>query len=308
LLSRRVFRAAGFAAAFTIVAYSVSLVVAFNGHAESVPVLSEPTITATASPDSGRPGDLVTISFASSDSDWRIDSCEVRFAGSSSSCAAKARSVDLRVPDTAAPGTTSINWTANYHYEPLLKATGNEPCCGGNEGGGGTSGGLSVATGSITFTVLPPSGQVSPSASPPGGGANGSVNPPGGKVGSPSTGDERQSPGQSSGDTGPPVAQPNTVPRSGSSPLLIGIPLIVVLLVVAAIAVTLIARRVRARSALRIRGRSKQPPADPRVRAVAHPDPYVQVMTQEAQKGRTHVVRLERHSGIPDVYVQEVRK
>jgi hypothetical protein len=310
LLNRRGFRAAGFAAAFTIVAYSVSLAVALNGNAESVHVLSEPKITATASRDSGRPRDLVKISFVANSG--LIQSCNAQFDDSSLVfCNSGAGSVDLYVPDSAVPGTTSIRWTATPKPDIGSNgetATGNEPCCGGGGGGGGTDG-LPAESGIITFTVLPPIGQVSPSASPPDGGGGGPVNPPGGTVGSPSTGGERQSPGTpASGDAGTPATQPNTVPRSGSSPLLIGIPLIVVLLVAAAIAVALIARRVRARSAAQIRGRSKQPSADPRVRAVAHADPYVQVTAEETRKGRAHVVRLEPHSSIADVYVQEVGK
>jgi hypothetical protein len=82
-------------------------------------------------------------------------------------------------------------------------------------------------------------------------------------------------------------------------------PLVLAVLMVAGIVAVLVARRTRARWISRVRGRSKQPPAGQQVRAVAHSDPHIQILTRENRNGRTHVVRIEPHGGAAAVAIQE---
>jgi hypothetical protein len=329
-------RAAVFTTAFIMIVYSASLALAFDSRAESadaaasgslssgngftrsmsVSSLTEPNIAASASAESGSPGDSVTVSFLS-DPDWIIDSCSAQFSeGPSTACALSGTepSVELTVPENAMAGATSINWYASYRSKDpieiitpecctpeippetspdsglkvnsLHNATGNEESSGEGEAGD--------AQGTITFTVLPGNGTESGEENPP----------PGGNTATDTPANPEQTPAQAPGAN--PTAQPNFVPRSGNGPLLIGIPLLIGVLIAAGIIAARIARRARAGSTPQGRGRPKRPQTHPRVRAVPHLDPDIEVTTQQHPKSRTHVVRLQPRNGTAAVDVQEV--
>jgi hypothetical protein len=336
-------RAAVFTTAFIVMAYSMSLALAFDSRAESadavasgslssgngftrsmsVSVLKEPNIAASASADSGSPGDSVTVSF-SSDPDWIIDRCSAQFPeGSPPVCALSGTepSVELTVPENARTGATAITWYASYRSKNPVETITPEcctpapECCTpespqepGPEGGvkvnslesavgdegAGDEGGGGDAQGTIIFTVL--AGNTTPS-----GGEN---PPPGGNTATDTPSSPGEAPAQAPGAT--PAAQPSLVSRSGKAPLVIGVPLLIGVLAAAGLIAARIARRARAGSTSQGRGRSKRPQARQRVRAVPHLDPDIQVTTQQHPKSRMHVVRLEPRGGTAVVDVQEV--
>jgi hypothetical protein len=272
---------------------------AFGGHwsavsAEPFPSASssagvnstEPSFSVDPDKQEGRPGDRVTLSFATNDNEWVVLGCNAAFSGVRQNCPPSGLdpSVELSVPADATPGPTSISWT--LFYTTAANA-------------GGTHDALPRQDGSTPFVVLPPSGVDSPgpgATGPEGGGGGGSVSQPPISV-PPAL---------------PPALPPGTAPTSGSGSLPIGIPLIFVVLAAAALAAALIGRRIRAGAAAGAVAGSAvgalaaaAPPAGQNVRVVPHPEPGVQVTVREAPPGLTHVVRLEPRTGIATVNVQE---
>lgn len=283
-------RTAVLTAAVTIIAYSASAGVAFEGRALATvspsvdgepfpsappPVVdtAEPSFSVDASRETGRPGDLVKVAFAVNDTSWAIDGCTARFADDAPQvCGFDAdldASADLTVPADAQPGSMPIDWTISYHALP-------------KESGGSSHG----TQGSSSFVVLPPVSKVvspSPSLSPgdPAGGGGPLVTEPPGNVA--------------------PVERPRTVPSSNDSSLPIGVPLVLVILAAGGIAVALITGRKRAGSLVAV----GPPPGGDEVRVVPHFDSGVRVTVREAHRSLTNVVRLEPHSGVPMVDVEE---
>ena len=298
-------RTAVCAAVVTIVVYSASAGVAFEGRAlataspsvdgEPFPSTpppqvdtSAPSFSVDASRETGRPGDPVKVAFAVNDTGWAIDGCTARFASDAAAvCAFDAvsdASADLTVPGDARPGSMPINWTISYHALP--------------EESGGSS---QETQGSSSFVVLPPVAKVvslspSPSASPgdaAGGGGPLVTEPP---------------------DDVAPVERPQTVPSANGSSLPIGVPLLIVILAAGGIAVALVTGRKRAvaldAAPLGSAGAGPlvsggPPPAGDQVRVVPHLDSGPRVTVREAHRSLTNVVRLEPHSGVPMVEVEE---
>jgi hypothetical protein len=284
-----------FTAVVTIIAYSASAGVAFEGRAlatasssvDGEPFLStsapevdtpdQPTFAVDASRETGRPGDPVKVAFALNDSTgWAIDGCTARFASDAVAvCAFDAvsdASADLTVPADAPPGSMPINWTISYHALP-------------EESGGSSQG----TQGSSAFVVLPPMSKVvSPSPSPgdlAGGGGPLVTEPP---------------------DNVAPIERPQTVPSSNESSLPIAVPLLLVILAAGGIAVALITGRKRAASldvAPLVSG--GPPPGGDEVRVVPHFEAGPRVTVREAHRSLTNVVRLEPHTGVPMVEVEE---
>ncbi|WP_141958787.1 hypothetical protein [Actinoallomurus bryophytorum] len=273
-------------AVVTIIAYSASAGMAFGGRALAAPSppvdgqpspsasppeagTTEPSFSVDASSETGRPGDLVKVAFAVNDTGWAIDGCTARFADDAPTVcgfdAALDASADLTVPPGALPGSVPINWTISYHALPK------------------ESGGSSLGTqGSSSFVVLPPvSKVVSPSPDDPAGGGGPLVTePPDGVV---------------------PVERPRTVPSSNNGSLPIGVPLVLVVLAAGGIAVALISGRKRAGSLVA----AGPPPGGDEVRVVPHFESGIRVTVREAHRSLTNVVRLEPHSGVPMVDVEE---
>jgi hypothetical protein len=237
-----------------------------------------PSFSVDPDKEQGRPGDRVTLSFASNDPEWVILGCNAAFSGTRQPCPASGLdlAVELSVPADARPGPTSISWTLFYTTA---------------ENAGGTHDALPSQDGITSFLVLPPPGGDSPgpgATGPDGSGGGGSASAP--------------------PITLPPALPPDTAPSSGSGSLPIGIPLIFVVLAAAVLAAALISRRIRAGA---VAGSAvgavaaAAPPAGQNVRVVPHPEPGVQVTVRETPPGLTHVVRLEPRTGIATVNVQE---
>jgi hypothetical protein len=287
-------RTAVLTAMVTIIAYPAATGVAFEGRAlataspsvdgESLPSTptpevdtTEPTFAVDASRESGRPGDPVKVAFAVNDTAWAIDGCTARFAsGAVAVCAFDAvsdASADLVVPPDALPGAMPISWTISYHALP-------------KESGGSSAG----TQGSNAFVVLPPVSKVVPPSPGPddtaGGGGPLVTEPP--------------------GDVAP-IERPRTVPRSNESSLPITVPLLLVILAAGGIAVALISGRRRAASLDTGAGPFAvgAPPGGDEVRVVPHFDSGPRVTVREAHRSLTNVVRLEPHSGVPMVEVEE---
>ncbi|HEY0542345.1 MAG TPA: hypothetical protein VGD53_28565 [Actinoallomurus sp.] len=240
--------------------------------------VTEPSFSVDPDRQEGRPGDRVTLSFASNDNEWVVLGCNAAFSGVRQNCPPSGLdpSVELSVPADAPPGPTSISWTLFYTTA---------------ENAGGTHDALPRQDGITSFLVLPPPGGDSPDpgvTGPEGGGGGGSASQPPISV-PPAL---------------PPALPPGTAPTAGSGSLPIGIPLIFVVLAAAALAAALIGRRIRAGSAAGALA-AAAPPAGQNVRVVPHPEPGVQVTVREAPPGLTHVVRLEPRTGIANVNVQE---
>jgi hypothetical protein len=236
---------------------------------------TEPSFSVDPDKAEGRPGDRVTLSFASNDPAQVILGCNAAFSGTRELCrdSGPDLSVELSVPTDAQPGPAPISWTLFYTTP-------------------GTHDALPRKEGITPFVVLPPPPVGDPSSP-------GATEPDGsGGVGGVGGGDAASPPPI----TLPPALPPDTAPSSGSSSLPIGIPLIFVVLAAAALAAALISRRIRAGAA------ASPPPAGQNVRVVPHVESGVQVTVREAPPGLTHVVRLEPRNGIATVDVQEVQR
>ena len=307
MLSYGVLRTAVCTAVVTIIAYSASVGMAFEERAlatASPPVdgepfastpspevdTTEPSFSVDANRETGRPGDPVNVAFAVNDVGWAIDGCTARFASDAVAvCAFDAvsdASADLTVPADARPGSMPISWTISYHALP-------------KESGGSSR----VTQGSNSFVVLPPVSKVvspsptpSPSPDDPGGGGGPLVTEP--------------------PDNVAPVERPRTVPSSNQSSLPIAVPLLFVILAAGGIAVALITgrRRAAALDAAPPGGWSAgagplvsggPPPGGDEVRVVPRLGSGPRVTVREAHRSMTNVVRLEPHSGVPMVEVEE---
>ena len=275
-------------AVLTIIAYSASAGVAFEGRAlaspsvEPLPSASpgevgpEPSFSVDASRETGRPGDLVKVTFAVNDTSWAIDGCTARFANEVPHfCVFDANLdayVNLNVPADAQVGSMPINWTISYHALPKESGGSSQGTQGGN-----------------AFVVLPPVAKVvSPSPGPgdsAGGGGPLVTDPP--------------------GDVAP-VERPRTVPSSNHASLPIGVPLLLVVLAAGGIVVALITGRRHAGSetaGLALPGVAS--PGGDEVRVVPRPGSGVQVTVREPHRSLTNVVRLEPRSGVAMVDVEE---
>jgi hypothetical protein len=255
---------------------TAALIITCSTVAPLRPAAAEEIVSVVPTPNSGRPGDSITVSFSSNSPNWMIDGCSAGFTGGTSVlCAAPATTVTVRVPDTAEPGSIVLAWGASYRSVfPPQAATGN--------------GGSGSADGSIPFTVLPPEPSVSPSAEPV------TPSPSTGAVGGGGGGATTASP------TGGASAAPQPAPTSGASASehqgLPVVPLVLGLLLLAGLATAFLVRRSR-------RAAPNHRPPGEHVRAVARPGP-VRVTVRTTRGGVT--VRLLPRAGHPSVHVQEV--
>lgn len=265
-----------------------------SGAAEPVPsssvpigsssVDSTPSFSADPSVDQGHPGERVTLNFASNDTAWVIIGCQARFGDAELPCSGSPDSdwsVELTVPADATPGPTTIPWRILYESADDVGGTHDGPA--------------PFQDGTTPFTVLSPAA-ASPSATAPLGSGGGA---------------ESASPSRPAPSDSLPAAPP-AAPASNDHSFPIGAPLLLVILVAAALAATLIGLRRRAAAvaapgAGTFAGTPPFPGAAQSVRVVPHPDTAIQVTVDEGPADRTHVVRIEPHQHLGTVEVREAR-
>lgn len=246
---------------------------------------STPSFSVDPSAEQGRPGDRITLSFATNDPVWAIVDCRAGFGDSQLPCSGSPGSdwsVELAVPENAASGPTSIPWRLFYRAADNVVGTHDAP--------------PPYQDGTTPFVVLSPAA-ASPSATVPGGSA-----------GDGSGGAESALP-SSPAPAGSLPSAPRAVSASNDHSFPIGVPLLLVVLASAALAATLFGRRRRAAPGAGVfAGAPPVPGAARSVRAVPRPDTAIQVTVGEGPAGHTHVVRIEPHRHIGTVEVREVRR
>jgi hypothetical protein len=239
-----------------------------------------PGFSVDPSVERGRPGDRVTLSFASDDPGWAvIVGCEAGFGDSRAACSGSPGSdwsVELTVPADAEPGPVSIPWRIFYGPgDDIVVTTPGLP--------------PSHQDGVTPFVVLPPA--ASPSAEPGGitrdGGGGAASAPPS----SPAT-----------------AGSQRPVPASNHRSSPIGVPLLVAVLLAAAALTLAGRRRLAAAGARALAGVASVRGTAPRVRVVPRPSPVTGVSVDEGPADHTHVVRIVPHHDIGTVEVREVRR
>lgn len=246
-----------------------------------------PSFSVDPSVEQGRPGDRVTLSFASNDPVWAIVACRAGFGEPPLTCSGSRGSdwsVELTVPANAAPGPTSIPWRLFYEPDNTVVINDASP---------------SYQDGATPFVVLPP---VAASPSDDSGGFTRD-----GSGGAASALPSSPSPAGSL----PPAAPRASASKDRSFP--IGVPLLLVVLAAAALAAALIGRHRRVAAAATLgagafAGAPTVPRAVQSVRAVPRRSPATEVNVREGPAGHTHVVRIVPHPHVGTVEVREVRR